>query len=176
MWDDVSEAGKTLSLTLTVVVGGRVLVVDPIAADVNHEGDVPADQQGSYVLHVCQTAPAPRSYGFAVPYSPGFSGRQPTNFGLLRDLASSAGGVVQTNPTESFAHNLRLANSAGPIWPYLIAALVPLFLLDVALRRLRHRIADLQPVLDRLRGRGLSPATAKPTWPHTERPGMPPAS
>ncbi len=125
-----------------------------------YEGDVPADQQGSYVVQVSQTAPgqsapATQSYGFTVPYSPEFSG-QPTDFGTLRDLASGTGGVVQTNPAESFAHNLRLADSARPIWPYLIAALVPLFLLDVALRRLRFRLADLQPVVNRLRERWLS--------------------
>src|SRR5262249_13549187 len=77
----------------------------------------------------------------------------PTDYGLLRDLAQRTGGAVLAAPADSFAHNLRLADSARPIWPLLATALVPLFVLDVAVRRLRFGPGDLWPVWAALRAR-----------------------
>ncbi len=127
-----------------------------------YEGDISAEQPGSYLIQVSQTAPgqatpATQSHGFTLPYSPEFGG-QPTDFGFLRELAGGTGGTVLETPADSFAHNLRLAESARPVWPYFVALLVPLFLIDVGLRRLRFAPADFAPVLDRLsqRWRGQS--------------------
>jgi Mg-chelatase subunit ChlD len=119
-----------------------------------YEGDVPADQQGSYLVQVSlaapgQATPSTQSHGFTLPYSSEYSG-SPADLGFLRQLAQATDGSVLTAPADSFAHNLRLAESARPVWPYLIACLVPLFLLDVALRRLRFTPADLAPVFERV--------------------------
>jgi hypothetical protein len=84
-----------------------------------------------------------------LPYSAEYSGA-PADVGFLRQLAQATDGSVLTVPADSFAHNLRLAESARPVWPYLIAFLVPLFLLDVALRRLRLKPSDLAPVFERV--------------------------
>lgn len=121
--------------------------------------DVPAPDQGAYLVQVSQTipgqaTPATQTAGFTVPYSPEFAG-QPTDVALLRQLAAATGGAVLASPAESFAHNLHPADSAQPVWPSLIAALIPLFVLDIAVRRLRFSPTDLMPVLERLRGRWL---------------------
>jgi Mg-chelatase subunit ChlD len=145
-----SPKGEVKTVALDQVAPGR------------YAAQVPADEQGAYLVQVSQAAtgqatPVAQTSGFTVPYSPEFGG-QPTDVGLLRQLAASTGGAVLTSPADSFAHNLRPADSAQPIWPYLIAAVVPLFLLDVAIRRLRFSPADFSPVIDRVRVRWLGRA------------------
>ncbi|MGH2460318.1 MAG: VWA domain-containing protein [Chloroflexota bacterium] len=145
-----SPGGKVQTVTLPQVAPGRYATT------------VPADQPGSYLVQVSQAspsqaAPATQTSGFAVPYSPEFSGL-PTDLGLLRQLSTATGGDVLSSPGESFAHNLRPADSAQPIWPYLIALLIPLFVMDVAIRRLRFSTADLAPVVEKARRRWLGTA------------------
>jgi uncharacterized membrane protein len=133
------------SVTLVQVAPGR------------YAADVPATQQGNYLVQVSQAVPgnatpATQTSSFSIPYSPEYAGL-PLNFGLLRELAQQTNGAVLTQPAESFAHNLRLVDSAKPIWPYLIGALVPLFLIDVAARRLRVGSAELRRVAGRVQVR-----------------------
>src|SRR5262249_46819307 len=133
-----------------------------------YEATVPAAQQGNYLVEVSQTAPgqttpATQVHGFTVPYSPEFASL-PTDYGLLRDLAQRTGGAVLAAPADSFAHNLRLADSARPIWPLLATALVLLFVLDVAVRRLRFGPGDLWPVWAALRARWVG-TTGRPPQP-----------
>jgi uncharacterized membrane protein len=146
-----APASSVATIPLTQVAPGRYV------------GDAPADLPGSYLVQVSQSsagqaAPATQTYGFAVPYSPEFAS-VPPDVGLLRELARLTGGSVLTTPADAFAHNLRLADSAQPIWPYLIGALVPIFLLDVAIRRLRFSVVDLVRWLLRARERWLGQAT-----------------
>lgn len=136
----------------------KTIPLDQVAPG-RYAAQVPADDQGAYLVQVSQTVPGQatpvsQTSGFTVPYSPEFGG-QATDVGLLRELAAGTGGSILTTPADSFAHDLRPADSAQPIWPYLIAALIPLFLLDVAIRRLRFSVADLSPVVDRVRLRWL---------------------
>ncbi|HLZ10678.1 MAG TPA: VWA domain-containing protein, partial [Chloroflexota bacterium] len=117
-----------------------------------YAADVPATDQGNYLVQVSQSTadsapPSVQSHGFTVPYSPEVSSQQ-ANPGLLRDLSAATGGSVLTAPAESFEHNLRLADSARPIWPDLIALLIPIFFLDVAVRRLRFAPTDVWQVVD----------------------------
>ncbi len=111
----------------------------------------------------------------------------PPDYAFLRELAGETDGAFLTRPEESFLHDLRLAGSAQPAWPYPIAALVPLFLLDVAIRRLRFGPDDLRPALVWLRSRwqgrtgqasviaGRLAAAARATPPTTPRSGPRPA-
>jgi uncharacterized membrane protein len=133
------------SVTLVQIAPGR------------YAADVPATQQGNYLVQVSQTVtgsetPATQTSSFSVPYSPEYAGLPP-DLGLLRELAQQTSGTVLAQPAESFAHNLRLIDSAKPIWPYLIGALVPIFLLDVAARRLRVSAADLERAAARVNRR-----------------------
>jgi uncharacterized membrane protein len=143
-----APAGQGLtSVPLTQVAPGRYV------------GSAPAGQEGSYLVHVSQsiagqTTPAEQTYGFTVPYSPEFADLPP-DVGLLRELARTTSGAVLTAPADSFAHNLRLAESAQPAWPYLIAALVPLFLIDVAVRRLRISARQIWAVVEGIQRRWL---------------------
>ena len=127
------------------------------AAPGQYVADVPATSQGNYLVQISQatagqTKPSLQAHGFTVPYPVEFSA-QPGNPGLLRDLATATSGRVFDQPAMSFDHNLRRVDSELPIWPYLIAILIPLFFLDVAVRRLRFGPADLLPVLERVRRR-----------------------
>ncbi len=141
-----SPGGAVKTITLQQIAPGR------------YAATVPADQQGAYLVQVTQTTGSPgtttQTAGFAVPYSPEFAGL-PSDIGLLRQLAAGTGGTVLTSPAQSFAHDLRPADSAQPVWSYLIAALIPLFVLDVAVRRLRFSPADLAPVVEKVRRRWL---------------------
>ncbi len=143
-----AASDQTLTtVTLTQTAPGRYV------------GTVPAGVEGSYLVHVSQTAPgqptpAEQTHGFTVPYPPEYAGL-PTNVALLRNLARATGGTTLVSPAESFDHNLRLADSAQPLWPTLVAILIPLFVVDVAIRRLRIAPADAWTVGERLRQRWL---------------------
>jgi hypothetical protein len=122
-----------------------------------YEVQVPAEVQGNYLVQVSQTAPGQKATAsqvgsFTIPYSPEYAGLPP-DLGLLRELGRRTGGAFLSRPADSFAHDLHLADAAQPVWPYPIAALVPLFLLDVAVRRLRLGRSDLQPAFAWLRVR-----------------------
>jgi Mg-chelatase subunit ChlD len=145
--------------------GVRTVELEQVAPG-QYAADVPATAQGAYLVQVSQktadqSTTATQTAGFTVPYSPEFGGLL-TDTGFLRQLAGATGGRVLTRPAESFDHNLRPADAARPVWPDLIALLIPVFILDVAIRRLRFAPADLAPILERVRGRWLGttgPAT-----------------
>lgn len=144
-----SPNGAMTKVALTQVAPGR------------YETTIPADQQGSYLVQVTQSAtnggpPVTQVYGFTVPYSPEFA-ELPTSSSFLQELAKRTNGTVLTSPTESFVHNLRPTESAQPIWPDLIALLIPLFLLDVAIRRLRISPSYFAPIATRIRARWHGP-------------------
>jgi Ca-activated chloride channel family protein len=65
----------------------------------------------------------------------------------LRSIAAASGGVFEPRAESVFDRPQVTASRAVPLWPYLAAAAVVLFVLDVALRRI-----DLTLVFQR-RGR-----------------------
>jgi len=153
--------GATTTATIVGPSGARQQVVLAQSAPGRYQGTVVADQPGSYLVAVSQSVPGQGGVvqqvaGFSVPYAPEFAGLPP-NLGLLRQLAERTGGQILSAPAASFRHDLRPAEAAVPIWPVLSGALVPLFLLDVAVRRLRFSPADLGPVFAGLRVRWQGP-------------------
>ena len=60
---------------------------------------------------------------------------RPTNETLLKAVAAAGGGEYAPDPADIFAPDDATAPDPLPLWPYLLAAALCLWLLDVALRR-----------------------------------------
>ncbi|MAT16424.1 MAG: chloride channel protein [Planctomyces sp.] len=61
---------------------------------------------------------------------------KPTNTELLKSLAEMSGGKYDPTAEEIFENESRTTGRPTPLWPYLLAAALVLFLVDVALRRI----------------------------------------
>ncbi len=96
-----------------------------------------------------------QSRGLAVGY-PQELRLKPTDLGLLQSIARVSGGTFNPPAETVFAPTARLALRATPLWPYLLAAALVIFVLDVALRRIDFTLIRL-PWRSR-RGFALAPA------------------
>jgi len=138
-------AGNKTEVSLEQVAPGR------------YQGSFSADKEGAYLVQVVQSNDqnqviAAQSKGYVVPYSPEYQVLA-TDVNLLQQLAAAAAGGVLTDPAQAFAHNLAAPGGAHPIWLYLAASALFLFLLDVANRRLRIAPADAVRLFQTLRAR-----------------------
>ncbi|QDU79157.1 von Willebrand factor type A domain protein [Polystyrenella longa] len=61
---------------------------------------------------------------------------KPTNTELLESLAEMSGGKYDPTVEEIFQNKTQTVGRPTPLWPYLLAAALLLFLIDVALRRI----------------------------------------
>ena len=75
---------------------------------------------------------------------------KPVNTGLLQEIAQVSGGRFDPKPAELLAPADRSVPRTLPLWPYLLAAALLLFLLDLSLKRLEPP----QTPLARTRERG----------------------
>ncbi len=117
----------------------------------HYEAEFELDQAGQYLANVQilnrgQSMGTIRT-GLSVPFSPEFRDLSP-NEGLLREMADISGGRwlegVTTRPLEAgiFNHDLPPSVSRRPAWDWVLTWLfLPLFLLDVAVRRLASWLA-----------------------------------
>ncbi len=120
------DEGKR-ELTLTQTAPGR------------YSGDFPLDKPGAYQIQMVQTAKGMdmvrQSRALVVNYDDELRLRS-TNEALLREIARVSGGAYNPTPEEVFAPDGRTASRPLPLWPYLLIAAMPLFVADVALRRI----------------------------------------
>jgi len=121
-----------------------------------YQAEFDAGQAGSYQLMFSQTQDGRvvgrQSRGLAVGY-PDELRLKPVNRDLLQSVARSTGGRFDPSPESVFAPPARSVPRAAPLWPYLLAAAVFLFVADVALRRID---------LTLFAGRGRSRLLARP--------------
>ena len=93
---------------------------------------------GTYHLQIAQKVGdrvvARQDRGLVAGYPAEFRLR-PVNEPLLKAVAAAAGGAYDPAPASIFAPDDAVAPDPLPLWPYLIAAALCLWLLDVALRR-----------------------------------------
>jgi Ca-activated chloride channel homolog len=131
---------------------GRVLVLDPTgerrSLDLTPAGPgrftvrVPAPVRGNHHFDIRLESPAfpdgaVRAYAAAAPSFPDEYKLAPPDLDLLKRLATSTGG--QFNPANLAAllgADPRSARHEHPLWPWLTAAALFTFLIDVALKRL----------------------------------------
>jgi hypothetical protein len=110
------------------------------------EGDLPADQVGSYLLHVTQTAGGAvkhtNTFGIVVPYSPEYR-ELGTDLNSLRAVARAGGGTVITDVTQVFRVPVPETRAALALDELMLVLAIILFPLDVALRRLILRVEDV---------------------------------
>jgi uncharacterized membrane protein len=115
----------------------------------HYEADVPITQSGQYLANV-HVHGADGSFlgtvrtGFSMPFSPEYRDLAP-NEGLLRQVAETTGGRwldVEGESADVFSHDLPPTEAKRPAWEWVLAwLLLPLFLLDVAVRRLASWLA-----------------------------------
>ncbi len=110
------------------------------------EGDLPADQVGSYLLHVSQLVGGvvkhTNTFGVVVPYSPEYRDLG-TDDNALRAIARAGGGTVITDMAHVFSLPVPATQAAQPLDELLLVLAIILFPLDVALRRLVLRVEDV---------------------------------
>ncbi len=154
---------------------GEATVVDPQGgqqrvdlqqtAPGRYEGSFGLVGEGAYAVTITQRSAdgspfATQTTGFVAPYSPEYRDLG-GNIGLLRALAERTGGRELSGPGQAFRHEERLRGGERELWPLLIGTAVVLFVVDVAARRLRVGVTDVERVWRRGRGwwrRRASPA------------------
>jgi Mg-chelatase subunit ChlD len=131
-----------------------------------YEATTRATDPGAYLLQVTQRDPnddrvlAQQSSGFVTSTSTEYWQLRP-NRQLLERLARATGGRELASPGQAFAHDLRAPGAGRELWPPLTVLAMLLFLVDVAVRRLRISFAAVQPALERVRAR-LRPISTRP--------------
>jgi len=110
------------------------------------EGDLRADQVGSYLVRVTQSEGGvvrhATTAGLVVAYSPEYRDLG-TDLGSLRAIARAGGGTLLRDPAEAFQVDVPPVRAALPLGAWLLVAAILLFPVDVALRRLIFRLEDL---------------------------------
>jgi len=110
------------------------------------EGDIPASAVGAYLMRAEVSAGGralhAATIGVAVPYSPElrFVG---TDLGFLEQVADAGGGAVLSSARQALAEGVPPVNLDQPLSGALLVLAIILFPLDVALRRLDLRRAQL---------------------------------
>lgn len=137
-----------------------------------YEGDFKVDDPGSHMVSLQfsdgDAFEGQITTGLAVPFSP----EQTTtthNERIVSKVAELGGGKTLGLQDNVFDHNLPLSQQPQPLWPYLLAAALILFFLDIAQRRIavefRHlreawaRVVAWIPMPGFLKPATLGPAT-----------------
>jgi Ca-activated chloride channel family protein len=104
-----------------------------------YQAEVETPDAGAYHLEIGQKLDGrpihQQSRGLAVGYPEELRLRA-TNEDLLKSVARVSGGGYGISAADVFKSDGRIARLATPLWPYLLAAAIVLFVLDVALRRI----------------------------------------
>ncbi len=115
----------------------------------HYEAEVDITRAGQYLANVEAFGAEGRELGtirtgFSVPFSPEYRDLIP-NEALLRQVAEITGGRwldAPANKADVFSHDLPPTEAKRPAWEWVLAwLLLPLFLLDVAVRRLASWLA-----------------------------------
>jgi Mg-chelatase subunit ChlD len=148
----VNPDGTSQALTLKQVAPGQ------------YQSSLASPSTGSYLVQVAAgkggEGIAQATVGLVVPYSPEYRQRS-GNPALLESIARTTGGQVLQTPGTVFRHDLRAVHRAQEIGlPLLLLALL-LLPLDIGMRRLSLRRADITEARNALRSRfqkGAAPA------------------
>jgi len=140
--------------------GGRQFISLQASQPGKYEGDFEIDQAGVYIVRVEQQKDGQvvgqLGTGLAVSYSPEYDIRNRNDIEFLERLVKETGGAVLDKPEQVFRENLQPVWAEIELWPYLMSLALILFVLDVALRRLKMEIpigkliARLKPEYRRL--------------------------
>jgi Ca-activated chloride channel family protein len=125
-----------------------------------YEAEFDAGQMGTYILRVSEMkdgkATDSQNTGAVVSYSPEYKDLE-TNHSLLENLAAATGGKFRPGTWEIAMHSTTGVWQLQDLWRSLILASIPLFFLDVALRRItisKEQISELRNKLRLRKGEG----------------------
>ncbi len=148
--------GLEMHATLSLPGGGTQELALPQSGPGSYEAPVEALDAGAYVAGVRAAGPdgfsAERTMGFAVPYPPDYADIA-ANTGILQRVARQTGGVVLTSPEEAFSPPEVFPRTHTDIWRTLLWIAALLLPLDIAVRRLNVRAADVAQALAAVRQR-----------------------
>jgi hypothetical protein len=101
-----------------------------------YEGKYPLAKKGSYLFRAAgaDTGGASRVLAYSYPDEYHF---YPPNTELLRSISNETKGRFQPRPEDIFDPNGESTALPTPLWPYLAALALLLYLADVLLRRVR---------------------------------------
>ena len=142
--DAIEPSGRFLNrvsteLTLVDPGSGRTRWRWRRSAPGRYQAELDVTRPGSYQLMFSQTKDTQvlgrQTRGLAVGYPDELRLRR-VNTELLRSIAAAAGGRFEPASESVFDPREVTAPRAVPLWPYLAAAAVLFFVLDVALRRI----------------------------------------
>ncbi len=148
------ESGSLNMLDLPAVIIKPNQTVQPLVFSQtgpgHYEAKFDVDQTGQYIANVSVTEQGQHQgsiqTGVSVPFSPEFR-ELVTNEALLRKVVEITGGrwhedIDDVAQHDLFSHDLPPTLSKQPVWNWILAWLVlPIFLLDVSIRRLASWLA-----------------------------------
>ncbi len=163
--DAIDPSGRFLNeadtaMTVIDAQNGKRTLEMVQTAPGRYQASFPTPFAGAYHTEFSQKVGAQvvyqQSRGLAVGY-PEELRLKPTDTPLLQSIARVSGGTFNPPAESIFAPSAKLARRATPLWPYLLAAALVIFVLDVALRRIDFTLIRL-PWQSR---RGFAPSPAR---------------
>jgi len=111
-----------------------------------YEGRFPVDRSGTHLISLQVEGEDFKTdawSGVSVPFSPEQRSVR-SNESLIRRMARLGGGEVLEPEASVFGHNLVAHTQPIPLWPYLLAAALILFYLDICVRRLFIEVQQIR--------------------------------
>ena len=136
--DDEGNYLNFLDLEATVIKPDESTAVVELnqTAPGQYQGGFNIDSRGVHMITINweqNGSPRTKVTGYVVSYSPEYDLLNHDN-NLLEQLANKTGGRLLNSPQEVFSYRPFNYTGSKPVWPYIVALAVLLFLVDVALR------------------------------------------
>jgi hypothetical protein len=141
--DDLNRFMNNLDLKIRVLLPSKndqTISLDQVAPG-KYTGFFPAKERGEYYLSLFGTeeegVSPPQHFGFAVPYSEEFMGKE-VNHVLLKRLATITEGQLldlTDDPVDLFKANSGKKEFGRPLWPTLVLLSLLLLMADVGVRK-----------------------------------------
>jgi uncharacterized membrane protein len=143
--DDLNQFVNNLDLKIRVLFPSKndqTISMDQVAPG-RYTGFFPAKEKGEYYLSLFGTEEegfsSPQHFGFAVPYSEEFMGKE-VNLILLKRLAAITKGRIlewKDDPVDLFKAHSDKKEFGRPLWPFLVLLSLLLLMVDVGVRKLQ---------------------------------------
>jgi hypothetical protein len=151
-FETTGEFRNLLKTTVDVVPPnepGRQITLAQVAPG-RYETRLPIPDPGVYFLNVTQTddtgaVVASTQSGYALPHLPEYQ-LSPANRVLLERLAAETGGPRVNTPQEAWRKDTQHSWRPQDVWRELLMAALALFVLDVAVRRVRPTRHDVRAI------------------------------
>jgi len=141
---DISQNWNEALSSHAVVIkpgGGQQEISLQITQPGKYEGQFEIDEVGVYLVRVelkdGESTALQIEDGLAVSYSPEYDIRNQGSDELLKKLVKETGGIMLEKPEQAFREDLQPVLAETEVAPYLLSAALVLFVVEIALRRLK---------------------------------------